>query len=1233
MSALSALVPRHVFGFRGDVHSNVHYVDEHTVAYPAGHQTVLFNTETKGQKFVPGTVDSEGITVIAVSPNSKYLAVAEQSEKAMITVYDLQTLKRRKVLMSTDAGSKEYVSLSFSPDSKLLVAQGGAPEWNLVLWIWEKSKVASSFKTTNPTNSPVYQCLFNPADLGLVSVVGHGIFKVFKTTDSNLKLLPNALSKRDAQNYTCHAWMPEGSGEKERVVVGTDTGELLVVEGGELRSVLPSESGHSVESVAATTKGFVTGHEGGLVSIWEKIEGEERPYRRTKTFHIEGNSVKVKNMAVSASEEALLCSLENNQIFSLALSNTEIMKPDEMNFSHLAQDFHVESVTGVDTCVRKPIVATCSSDHSVRLWNHSERGAELIRQFPEEAFSVAMHPSGLSLLVGHGDKLRLMTVLLDDMRMVKEFPIKSCRECKFNHGGSMFAAVNGNTVQIYNTYTCENVGNLRGHNGKVRSVAWSADDRFIVSAGLDGAVYEWDVLSFKRVRENVLKGCNYSCVTCSADQRQVFACGSDKKLKEIEEGQVTKELDTDVLLTALVLPASGRTLFAATETGSVRCYKFPLTGEHQEYKCHNASITRLRMSFDDSLLYSASEDGCLFVFDIKDTDPAKLTRKDTERLPWAEEVLVTKGDMEEKKQRMQELEQQVNELTMQNEYQLRLKDLNHNEKLKEINDKFTAELESEKQKFELLLQEKNEQEMEYEEKLRVAEERHHAQMAALDSQYQQKIMSEVERYQSLMQEKELLHERWDEQNSLLVESHERVIQELTEEYEAKLQEEQMNLEMLGQEKEEQEREFEEIKRQLEEDADREIEELKERYESKLNGEREVGLRLKGENGIMKKRYNALQKDIDDQKEEIKQLFEQKKELYQTIASLEKDINGLKKEISERDETIGEKEKRIYDLKKKNQELEKFKFVLDYKIKELKKQIEPRELEIAEMKEQIKEMDHELERYHKNNANLDLTIADYKMKTNGLQAEALKQRTAYGQSVSVIKRFQHDLHETAQYIQDPKMLKDKVKELYAKHVMENTKSGDIEEDIQWEYNRQREYLEKTVDNLKRKLAKDMDLHRTDNMRVMQENVALIKEINELRREIKNLKSGACKDGKDAFKRGLSKSGDFEFAARDKEIEMQRDLIQRLRNELLHCNQRIKELEEHVNKRPVSRERLPPMEGMEPNIPKPPSRDSQRGSSREDKPLSTAVAASQPDHFPPPSPGDVGMVESKIIADDG
>lgn len=43
------------------------------------------------------------------------------------------------------------------------------------------------------------------------------------------------------------------------------------------------------------------------------------------------------------------------------------------------------------------------------------------------------------------------------------------------------------------------------------------------------------------------------------------------------------------------------------------------------------------------------------------------------------------------------------------------------------------------------------------------------------------------------------------------------------------------------------------------------------------------------------------------------------------------------------------------MKKKNQELEKFKFVLDYKIKELRRQMEPRENEIKRMKEQIRKV--------------------------------------------------------------------------------------------------------------------------------------------------------------------------------------------------------------------------------------------------------------------------------------
>ena len=1091
--------------------------------------------EQRQQKFIPGSVDTEGIMALAVSANRKYVAVAERSEKGLITIYDLSTLKRRKVLSIAELGSKEYVSLCFSPDGKMLAAHGGAPEWNLTVWIWEKSKMVASVKTNNQQNTSIYQCQFCPQDQTVVSVVGDTVCKAFRIFDNQLKQIPSVLGKHDAQNYTCHTWIPE---EKDRVAVATDTGEIMVSEARELKATLETGDGNPITNIVPYSKGFITGGTGGVVTVFDKSD-DKQMYKMGKSFKIDQYPVPVTSIALSPSEETLVCTVTENQIFQLSLSNSDILKSEEMSFELLAQGFHVKGISCVDTCIRKPLVATCSTDKSVRIWNYGERSAELVKTFSEEAYSIAFHPSGLHVLVGFADKLRLLNLLIDDMRPYKEFGIKACRETKFSNGGQYFAAVNGNTIQIYNMYTCENIGNLRGHNGKVRSLHWSPDDTRIVSAGLDGAVYEWTIADFKRQKENVLKSCSYFSAAATADGHSVFAVGSDKRLKQIDDAQIAKEYETQVALTQVCLPLNNKVLFAATETGSVRSYKYPLTGEYQEYQCHCGPITGLRTSFDDSLLFCVSDDGCLFVFDVRDKEVRAGVKREKDPVGFAEEVLVTKSDLEEKRTRMQELETQVNELTMQTEYQLRLKDLNLNEKIKDITEKFTHELEQDKAKFDLLMQEKNEQEMEYEEKLKQAEERHQQAIQALESQYQQKIMAEVERYQQLQQEKEVLNAKWDEQNTLLVESHERVIQELTEEYEAKLQEEQISLERLHQERDEASREFEEIQRQLEEDADREIETLKEKYEAKLAAEREAGLRLKGENGIMKKKFNALQKDIDDQKEEIKQLYEQKKDLYQTIASLEKDINGLKKEIKERDETIGDKEKRIYDLKKKNQELEKFKFVLDYKIKELKKQIEPRELQISEMGDQIQQMDRELERYHKNSASLDLTISDLRLKQSGLQREVLSQRRLNADSEAVIKRFHHDLHETVQHVQEPKALKESVKQLYQKYVTEQVEPLELEQDIQTEYNRQREYLEKTVEGMKRKIHKDAEGHRGDFMRVMQENVSLIKEINELRREIKALKTTS------QTAKGRSSKKDGKQGGR--ELDHQREIIAQLRSE--------------------------------------------------------------------------------------
>lgn len=64
----------------------------------------------------------------------------------------------------------------------------------------------------------------------------------------------------------------------------------------------------------------------------------------------------------------------------------------------------------------------------MQLINFLSSNLELYKEFSEEALSIALHPSGLYVLVGFSNKLMMMNLLIDDIRSFKEFPIKVCRE-------------------------------------------------------------------------------------------------------------------------------------------------------------------------------------------------------------------------------------------------------------------------------------------------------------------------------------------------------------------------------------------------------------------------------------------------------------------------------------------------------------------------------------------------------------------------------------------------------------------------------------------------------------------------------------------------------------------------------------------------------------------------------------------------------------------------------------
>ena len=222
----------------------------------------------------------------------------------------------------------------------------------------------------------------------------------------------------------------------------------------------------------------------------------------------------------------------------------------------------------MDVCILKPLVATCGSDKSVRIWNYQEKTAEGVKVFEEDAHSIAFHPSGLYVLVGFTDKLRLLSLLMDDMRLVRELPVKACKEAKFSNGGHLFAAVNQATVQVFDAYTCEVKVQLRGHQQNVKSVLWAEKDRRLVSIGKDGNIFLWEVRTGERLAEFMQPRASFYDGALHGDavsnSSRLFVACNDSTIRSFNASTLVPELNDVVLdspLGGMTLASNGRALF------------------------------------------------------------------------------------------------------------------------------------------------------------------------------------------------------------------------------------------------------------------------------------------------------------------------------------------------------------------------------------------------------------------------------------------------------------------------------------------------------------------------------------------------------------------------------------------------------------------------------------------------------------------------------------------------
>ena len=123
-----------------------------------------------------------------------------------------------------------------------------------------------------------------------------------------------------------------------------------------------------------------------------------------------GQSNLITSLCLSYSGDHIYYITENNQLLRTELPLYDEPDPTiKVDFVHCG--FHTEPVTGLDVCIRKQLIVTCSKDKTVRVWNYVTKQCEIVQNFPEECLAVAMHPSGFHLVVALNDKIQVMNIL------------------------------------------------------------------------------------------------------------------------------------------------------------------------------------------------------------------------------------------------------------------------------------------------------------------------------------------------------------------------------------------------------------------------------------------------------------------------------------------------------------------------------------------------------------------------------------------------------------------------------------------------------------------------------------------------------------------------------------------------------------------------------------------------------------------------------------------------------
>lgn len=673
------------------------------------------------------------------------------------------------------------------------------------------------------------------------------------------------------------------------------------------------------------------------------------------------------------------------------------------------------------------------------------------------------------------------------------------------------AAAYDSNIAVTSVYNLDVLITLKGHNGMVLSISWTKNDKYLISGGNEGAIYQWNVETGERLQEIVQKGTEYVSV-CSTynEPLSIFAATDSGLLREFQKSEIIREVKilskVKARLTDVCLARSDAIMFVSNEIGDLINVQLPFLdaggGTCRNFRFFVSRINKLRFSYDGTLLTAISQGGTLAIWAMENIE-GKIAALDQDLLK-SKEVLVSRSILEEKNEQIMNLEVRLKQQAEEFQYQLSQNEIFDGQQMAEVHRSYCQALEELKQTNNEMKERHIEEMNQVTFQINDLKAEHKKQLDNLANQYSERMLVEYQKFTNLRESMLQLRENYEEKLKISAGSLQDTIDGLETDYKKQLDERKELIRELMKELQDKKIEFVEYCRQVEVENDRNMVETQLKYEKRLTTERNETQLWRGKAGVLQKKYENLTKDVDNLLEEVETLKEEHNKSQKTIERLNHTVEDLQKDISDREYAINSKEKRIQELLHKNQELDKYKQVLNHKIAELKAQIEPREFQINDKRKHIIEMEAELAGLNQNNIHLELQFNDLKDKYLSNVADLKLERNRVRAGRECLQNLRTEIFHTAQLISSPDKLKSAIKDLFQRHASDDELKRflSVDANVRDEFHRQRNQIERVI---KISTARKDNQNRNRKYdKLFRENLVLLTEIEKLREENKNLK---------------------------------------------------------------------------------------------------------------------------------